>query len=195
MTKAERTRKAILDQAFELIYQNGYQATSIDKIIDTTAVTKGAFYYHFKNKEEMGIAMIKEIIAPRIAQTLLHPLQKWENPIEAIYESIAQKLHNDLDINVEFGCPTNNLVQEMGPLNLRFHQTLRGVLDHWIKTIETKIELGKAAGFIRAEVNAHDVAAYVVLSYEGLKSTGKIYGRSLYESYLKQLRSYLESLS
>ncbi len=48
MKKAEVTRLNILQKAFELIYVNGYQTTSIDQIIATTQVTKGAFFYHFK---------------------------------------------------------------------------------------------------------------------------------------------------
>jgi len=60
MSKAQDTRMTILRKAFELIYRQGYQATSIDEIIATTAVTKGALFYHFKNKEEMGLAIINE---------------------------------------------------------------------------------------------------------------------------------------
>ena len=61
MKKAEATRLMILQKAFELIYVKGYQTTSIDDIIATTKVTKGAFYYHFKTKDEMGLAIINEI--------------------------------------------------------------------------------------------------------------------------------------
>jgi TetR/AcrR family transcriptional repressor of nem operon len=62
MKKAATTRLTILQKAFELIYVKGYQTTSIDDIIATTQVTKGAFYYHFKNKDEMGLAIINEIL-------------------------------------------------------------------------------------------------------------------------------------
>ena len=61
MKKAEGTRRNILEKAFELIYERGYQNTSIDDILATTGVTKGAFYYHFQNKDEMGLAIIHEI--------------------------------------------------------------------------------------------------------------------------------------
>ena len=43
MSKAAATRLTILQKAFELVYANGYQATSIDDILIKTAVTKGAF--------------------------------------------------------------------------------------------------------------------------------------------------------
>src|SRR5690606_28017174 len=85
MKKAEATRLTILQKAFELIYVKGYQTTSIDDIIATTKVTKGAFYYHFKTKDEMGLAIINEILKPTLASSFIEPLQTEENPLEAIY--------------------------------------------------------------------------------------------------------------
>jgi TetR/AcrR family transcriptional regulator, transcriptional repressor for nem operon len=64
MSKATATRLNLLQKAFELIYTKGYQTTSIDDILATTQVTKGAFYYHFKTKDDMGLAIIHEILKP-----------------------------------------------------------------------------------------------------------------------------------
>lgn len=57
MSKAQAIRSDILRRAMKLIYRQGFQSTSIDDILATTHVTKEAFYYHFKNKEEMGIRL------------------------------------------------------------------------------------------------------------------------------------------
>ncbi len=194
MTKAASTRQQILEKAFQLIYQNGYQATSIDKIIDKTAVTKGAFYYHFKNKEDMGVAMIREVIQPRLEDSLLKPLRSSSDPIEDIYRVIEHKLLNDNDYYVDHGCPTNNLVQEMSPINLKFHKTLRNVLDRWVHTIQQALEMGKAHGKVGSDIDTRAAAEFIVVSYEGLKSLGKIYGPDLYRSYLLQLKNYLETM-
>ena len=194
MSKAARTRTHILEKAFDLIYRNGYQSTSIDKIIEQTQVTKGAFYYHFKNKDEMGIAIIREVIQPTLTKGLLNPMQYSKNPIEGIYTAIETKILNDEDYYVDNGCPTNNLVQEMSTVNPKFYQTLRGVLDNWMRTIEQALEAGKAAGFVRVDVQSSVVAAFIVSGYEGMKGVGKIYGKELYQSYLTQLKVYLDTL-
>ena len=194
MTKAARTRTHILEKAFDLIYRNGYQSTSIDKIIEQTQVTKGAFYYHFKNKDEMGIAIIREVIQPTLTRGLLNPMQYADNPIEGIYTAIEQKILNDENYYVDNGCPTNNLVQEMSAVNPKFYQALRTVLDNWMRTIEQALEAGKAAGFVRSEVDSPVVAAFIVSGYEGMKGVGKIYGKDLYRSYLSQLKVYLDTL-
>jgi len=75
MKKSETTRKDILTKAFQLIYARGYQATSVDDILATTRVTKGAFYYHFKNKDEMATAIIEEIIKPTMISSFIEPLK------------------------------------------------------------------------------------------------------------------------
>ena len=194
MEKAEKTRADILNKAFDLIYQHGYQATSIDKIINTTQLTKGAFYYHFKNKDEMGIAMVKEVILPKLEEHLLLPLEGAEDPVSSIYKIIERKLLSDPEVSIDFGCPTNNLVQEMSPINLRFHKTLRYILDKWIRVIREALEQGKQRNTVNPGVDAQGAAEFIVASYEGLKGVGKIYGKELYVSYLKQFKQYLETL-
>ncbi|MCD8540676.1 MAG: TetR/AcrR family transcriptional regulator [Leadbetterella sp.] len=57
MKKAEVTRLTILQKAFELIYVKGYQASSVDDILATTQVTKGAFYYHSKIKMKWALPL------------------------------------------------------------------------------------------------------------------------------------------
>jgi AcrR family transcriptional regulator len=86
MDKATSTRLSLLQKAFDLIYQKGYQSTSIDDIIATTQVTKGAFFYHFKNKEEMGLAMINEIMYPSMIAFLCGYLNKPGNIHATLYE-------------------------------------------------------------------------------------------------------------
>ena len=194
MSRANTTRKHILEKAFDMVYQNGYQATSVDKIIEKTQVTKGAFYYHFKNKDEMGIAIIKEIIKPTLQKGLLLPLKNSQDPVEDIYDAIEQKIMQDSEYYVENGCPTNNLVQEMSSINLKFYKSLRNVLDTWISTIEQALENGKLNGKIREDVNGNTAAQFIVSAYEGMKGMGKIYGKDLYKAYLSQLKIYLESL-
>src|SRR5690606_1829429 len=93
--KAAATRLNILQKAFELVYQNGYRTTSVDEIIATTQVTKGAFFYHFKNKDEMGLAMINEVMQPGMRKSLIEALPNNGNPVEEIYNMIESLLLKD----------------------------------------------------------------------------------------------------
>lgn len=49
-----------MDTAIDCFARYGYQATSIDRIAKAAGVTKGALYYHFKDKEELLFEAVKK---------------------------------------------------------------------------------------------------------------------------------------
>jgi TetR/AcrR family transcriptional repressor of nem operon len=57
--KGEATRERILDTAQSLILDHGFSAVSIDKLIESLGVTKGSFFHHFKNKNELAVTLIE----------------------------------------------------------------------------------------------------------------------------------------
>ncbi|KAA5825685.1 TetR/AcrR family transcriptional regulator [Algibacter amylolyticus] len=195
MKKAESTRLTILQKAFELIYTKSYQTTSIDDIIATTQVTKGAFYYHFKTKDKMGVAIINEILKPRFTNNFIQPLQKEENPLEAIYYLMDNLLMKNEFLKVEYGCPASNFTQEMTPWNTDFNIALNELTQEWIKVMTAIIEKGKENKFVRNNVNAKQVTMFIMSGYWGIRNFGKLENsKKPYLSYLKQLKNYLNSL-
>ena len=50
---AENTKEKLTEVALQLFEQNGYHAVTVDKIVKTSGVSKGAFYHYFKSKDEL----------------------------------------------------------------------------------------------------------------------------------------------
>ncbi|WP_337965022.1 TetR/AcrR family transcriptional regulator [uncultured Flavobacterium sp.] len=195
MSKAANTRLTILQKAFELIYSKGYQTTSIDEIIATTQVTKGAFYYHFKTKDEMGVAIIEEILKPTMLGSFIKPIENSENPIEDFYNMIFYLLLEDPLLEVKYGCPVGNLTQEMTPWNNQFSLALSELVNQWMMTIEKAIVRAQTLGLVRKEVNGEQVAFFIMSGYWGIRNFGKLQdSNSCYIVYLKEFRNYLNSL-
>lgn len=195
MKKAEATRLNILEKAFELIYVKGYQTTSIDDIIATTQVTKGAFYYHFKNKDEMGVSIINELLKPSMNSSFIEPLRSDSDPLNAIYDLIHNLLIENEFLKVEYGCPASNLTHEMTPWNADFHRALNDLTQQWIKTMADSIENGKKNGYVRANVDALQATMFVLSGYWGIRNFGKLENsKDVYFPFLKELRNYLDSL-
>lgn len=196
MKKASATRHTILEKAFEIIYTKGYQTTSIDEIIATTKVTKGAFYYHFKTKDDMGLAIINEIVKPTMQEAFIKPLKDAVNPIKEIYDMTKALLLENPFLKVEYGCPAGNLTQEMTPWNVEFGKALSELVLEWQQTIENCIQSGKANGTVREDVNPQQVAYFIMSSYWGIRNFGKVYNSAdCYISYLKELDLYLNNLA
>lgn len=49
-------RDRILAVTLTLVRERGYAATSVDAICEAASITKGAFFHHFKSKEDLAIA-------------------------------------------------------------------------------------------------------------------------------------------
>jgi TetR/AcrR family transcriptional repressor of nem operon len=195
MKKSAETRRIMLENAFELIYVKGYQATSIDEIIAKVQVTKGAFFYHFKNKEEMGLAVIQELMYKAMQEFFVQPLHDAQDPVMDIYAMIKKLLFNTPQLKVEYGCPVGNLTQEMAPLNNDFSNALAAVTSVWQEALINCITVGKQSGVIRAMVNAEQVACFVMSGYWGVRNLGKLYkSTDCYVFYLKELKAYLRTL-
>lgn len=46
-------QRRLRDAALALFHKHGYPKTSVQQIVDAAGVTKGAFYYYFRSKEEL----------------------------------------------------------------------------------------------------------------------------------------------
>ena len=195
MKKSEVTRQTILQKAFELIYVNGYQATSIDHIIATTQVTKGAFFYHFKTKEEMGLAVISEVMYGAMSSGMVEPLLASEDPLTDIYAMMEALLLTNPYMQLKYGCPTYNLIQEMAPLNASFSKELSRIMELSRGTISHAIAQGKAMGQVRKDVDGLKVANFIMAGYGGVRILGKLeHTNACYHAYLEELKGYLHSL-
>ncbi len=195
MSKADNTRMDILKRALPLVYKNGYQATSVDDIIATTKVTKGAFYYHFKNKDKMGLAIIKDVMYPAMRTLLIKPLLDSQNPQKEIYQMMEKVLMDDTFFDIKYGCPAVNLIEEMSPLNSEFANLLTKLFIEWKIAIVGCLNEGKKANTIKPNLNSEQVAVFILSGYSGIRNLGKILGKSSYTEYLKELKNYLTTLN
>src|SRR6202140_1355499 len=125
----ERTRERLLHAASREIYRSGFQSASLDTILASAGVTKGALYYHFKSKEALGYAVVEEVIAPDVHSKWVRPLQGVKDPIDALIGAVQRIPIRPED--VRGGCQLNNLAQEMSPLDAGFRKRLGIIFDAW----------------------------------------------------------------
>src|SRR2546422_2272716 len=67
------TREAILKAASRLIHVHGYNHTSLDDVLRESGVGKGNFYYYFKSKEDLGYAILDQVIGSFLERTRSSP--------------------------------------------------------------------------------------------------------------------------
>ena len=168
------TRGKILFAAYREIHSHGFQAASLSNILSHTGVTKGALYHHFPNKTELGYAVIDEVIAQRIHQSFIQPLQDFENPIDGFIELI-QKSGETLSItDINLGCPLTNLAQEMAPIDEGFRTRLVDIYEKWHRSIADVMTEAKQSGHIIDEADPYTLAVTIVATMEGALNAAKV---------------------
>ena len=59
--RGSQTRDDILLTAGRLFALHGYYHTSMLDILEALSLSKGAFYYHFKSKEDLAVAVLVQL--------------------------------------------------------------------------------------------------------------------------------------
>ena len=167
----ERTRERLLQAASREIYRSGFQSASLDAILASARVTKGALYHHFKNKEALGYAVVEEVIFPNVRGQWVRPLQSVKNPIDALI-GIVQGIPVGPE-DVCGGCQLNNLAQEMSPLDAGFRKRLEMVFDAWREAAASVLREGQIRGSVRRDVEPTDAAGLLIAMVEGYSSLAK----------------------
>jgi AcrR family transcriptional regulator len=92
-------RERLLESAKRLFSQKGYYATSVEDIVESAGLSKGAFYFYFKSKEELFKSLVEEIhlsIVKRLESFLERDLPLEDALIEhakVFLEDIYQNRH------------------------------------------------------------------------------------------------------
>ena len=165
----DQTRQRILQAAFMQMYRSGFQGMRLDEVIAATQLTKGALYHHFPNKRALGYAVVDEMIIPTVEAVWLQPLKNAADPLQGLINVIEQMPNNEHkppEMN-RYGCPLNNLAQEMSPLDEGFRQRLDYAFRVWQDVIQETLERAQQKGHIRDDVNCDEAAMFIMAALEG----------------------------
>lgn len=174
----ESTKNKILEHAGKMIRMKGFNNTGIQEILDSAGVPKGSFYFYFKSKEDLGLALIDhfEQSVGQLGESLLvnasgSPLERLRGYFEAM------RLFFEQD-GWKGGCPIGNLTQEMGPLNEAFRTKLRAVFRLMQSGIRDCLEQAKAANELDSHVDVDETSEFILDSWEGAIVRMKAEGNS-----------------
>lgn len=87
----EKTHKDLIDAARQVFHQCGVSRSTLEKIAKAAGVTRGAVYWHFKDKAALFFAMREDVFIPMVERTdsFLFSVA-YENPLDAIEASLKE---------------------------------------------------------------------------------------------------------
>lgn len=163
------TRARILDAAAQLFHHRGYAETSMQDVIDAASVTSGALHHHYRTKKELGLAVIRERVAPVVEEAWIDPVLDAADAFEGItnaFEGIAGGLRRRRIA----GCPLNNLAVELAFAEPEFRKAIDKIFRKWRDVLAEKIagSANRPAG-----LSPDELATFIVASYSGAMTLAK----------------------
>ncbi len=185
------SRERILEAARTLFYRQGFEATSFTDIAREAGIPRGNFYYHFKSKDEILLAVIDQW-----GGYLRGALEIIEGEAEQPLERIGRMLRFPLDesqTEVRYGCPLGSLVYELrkGEHSEAVRRRAVGLFDLLVDWLVTQLRaLGWAPG------PARDVALRILSRLQGAILVSSAYDdRSVLEAEIEDLEEWIRTVA
>ncbi|MDP4266907.1 MAG: TetR/AcrR family transcriptional regulator [Bacteroidota bacterium] len=188
------TKEIILKTAYDMFLYNNYEAVTINSIIKTAGLTKGAIYHYFASKEELFKAVVdKYMIENKIDIAIEHAslLNLIDYSINKVKEGIAIKLVSSGDnkslpiLHVSLILAAFRYYPGYAEIGNKF---FNNEVDKWKKVIERAIEKGEVRKDINAEVvSMNFIAIGTSIVPIILLGCSVEYSIEMYEKQMKEL--------
>lgn len=187
------TRMRILKRVYQDMRVKGFQGLRADRVIETMDITKGALYYHFKNKTLLGYAILEEVIQPEYLKPYLPLLEYEGNPISFL-QSILSGIRLTTENNdLSLGDPVHNLAQEMSPLDEGFRKRLEIMQDSVKDIISDSLYRGQVRGFVIEQAKPVNIACFFQAVVAGNYGMAKAHlNEQIFHNNLDMLAEYLD---
>jgi TetR/AcrR family acrAB operon transcriptional repressor len=167
--EAQATRSAILDAAEALFQDRGVSSTSLQDIAAAAGVTRGAIYWHFRDKSDVFNAMMDRACTP-LAQAIDNTLTGHKgSPVAAMRAKMALLLYSvesDTKTRRVFEIATRKVEYVDELIAVREQQTR--LRDQYIGKIADLLREGQAAGEVDPSCDAQELAFALHALVDGL---------------------------
>lgn len=178
--KPQGVKNRIVNAAWQLFYEKGYNDTTVDEIIERSHTSKGSFYYYFKSKDELlnSLSDILDEYYEELEQKMDESMDSFSKLLFLNYE--AHKMMEDhMRLDILASLYSSQLV------SLGF----RNLLDQnrkYYKLIQSVMEDGIAKGELNDDMSASEMTRYYSMCERALISDWCLNNGS------QSLRSYSE---
>jgi TetR/AcrR family acrAB operon transcriptional repressor len=171
---AEITRQRIIHAAREMFLLKGVSRTSLEQIASHAGVTRGAVYWHFKNKAELFYAMREQVFLPlidRMDDTLLsdQELTADSDPLSRIEKSLLDTI-KELDHDLATRQTYEVMMSKCEYVD-EFADVLQDILNNCsgiVEKYESAYEKAQKLHLVQSTLSAKELAMDTHLFFSGL---------------------------
>jgi TetR/AcrR family transcriptional repressor of nem operon len=189
------SRQKLLDASLALVRQKGYTATSVEGLCEAAGVTKGAFFHHFKSKDDLGVASAKYWAESTGAFFAAAPYHSHSDPLDRVLGYLEFRRTMLAGTLAEISCLAGTMLQEVYSSHPGIARACAATIFDHAANIEKDIAAAMKLYGIRGEWTAHSLALHtqVVLQGSFILAKAKDDVQVAIES-IDHLRRYIELL-
>lgn len=131
---AQRTRERILDMAEREFQRRGVSRTSLEQVARAAGVTRGAVYWHFRNKADLFNAMMNRVTLPLESEILRSGERALDDPVAQIRSSFLAALRATVKD------PQARRVFEIALFKVEHGNALRGVRERRLNGLRSRVD-------------------------------------------------------
>jgi AcrR family transcriptional regulator len=191
------TRKeAILEAAASLFAEKGYNETSMSELAHITGVAQGTIFYHFKNKEELFLAILDDF-KNKISKEFERHIEakKSARGLDMVQDALDFYLFLAGSMEDRFRILHRLHAYELARINPECREHLEAIYGRFVDIFEQSIRQGQEDGSIR-RIPTRKVALIIYAMVDGLvrfNTYGLYDGGVLSEELLECCRKILEN--
>ncbi len=153
--EALATRNLILDTAELVFGRRGVSRTSLNEIAQTAGLTRGAIYWHFKDKTELFDAMMERVLLPMEAELHIGDEQMAPDALAGLRQGCIEALKKivaDPQVRRVFEIAIHKVeyVDELQAVRDRRRDACKEHLDHFERSMAQAIRRGQLSRRISA---------------------------------------------
>jgi TetR/AcrR family transcriptional repressor of nem operon len=180
-------RDEVLEKVVALFHSKGYNATSMQDLVNVTELNRSSFYNSFGSKKELyqeSLRFYKQKANRYVQKTLIHTSE----PLDAIRKIFAT---NPECVNK--GCLLGNCTTEMANQDQEIKSFLQNNLHSMQDLFEELVARGQSSGSVNTNKTAKEYAAYLFTALQGLRVTEILLNEQTeYESIVNTMLSALD---
>lgn len=159
------TARKLVEAAADLFWRNGYEATGLAEIYQAAGVNSGSFYYFFKTKENLLLAVLDHHLDVMHAR-IFGPIRRASlSPVGKVFAVLGFYRDFLKNTGFEMGCPIGSLALELGSPSAQVRGRLSRIFDAWCA--EIRGFLVEASAELPPGTDLDSLARFVLTVMEG----------------------------